>query len=333
MQLRRHARQVVLVRPLPARLELQQRRRARLLGRQRAHVDPDLRLRRLPARRDQADRADLAHRLPRRAALRRSRPPPSSTSTSSARPSPATRTSSSRSSTRARSSTGSSTSRCARSSMQHVLMRQGKMNDLVSFMDTNTSFYGTSVMSTFLGNHDVPRTIHFAEDTPVWTRRVGQRQGSQLVESAGAADQRQRLRAPRARLRRPVDQPRRAAHLLRRRDRPGRRGRSRQPPHDAVEPATRRRRTRCSPRCKKLGTIRAAHTALRRGDRTTLSYGDDTWVYQMVDGTDTVYVAINRSDAAVSVERPAVGHAHRSADRRHADRPDRDACRRAARAS
>ena len=44
--------------------------------------------------------------------------------------------------------------------------------------------------------------------------------------------------------------------------------------------------------------MRAAHTALRRGDRTTLSYGDDTWVYQMVDGTDSVYVAINRSDDA-----------------------------------
>ena len=40
---------------------------------------------------------------------------------------------------------------------------------------------------------------------------------------------------------------------------------------------------------------------MRRGDRTTLSYGDDTWVYQMVDGTDNVYVAINRSDAAASV--------------------------------
>ncbi|HEX8950320.1 MAG TPA: hypothetical protein VF945_00675, partial [Polyangia bacterium] len=52
---------------------------------------------------------------------------------------------------------------------------------------------------------------------------------------------------------------------------------------------------------KKLGTIRAAHTALRRGDRTTLSYGDDTWVYQMVDGSDRVYVAVNRSDSAVTV--------------------------------
>ena len=134
-----------------------------------------------------------------------------------------------------RCSTGSSTSRCARSSCRTCVMRQGKMHDLVGFMDTNTSFYGTSVMSTFLGNHDVPRTIHFAEDTPLWSRRVGQRQGSQLVESAGAAGERQRLRAARARLRRLVDQPRRAAHLLRRRDRPRRRRRSRQPPHDDLE--------------------------------------------------------------------------------------------------
>jgi hypothetical protein len=52
---------------------------------------------------------------------------------------------------------------------------------------------------------------------------------------------------------------------------------------------------------KKLGAIRAAHTALRRGDRTTLSTDDDSWVYRMADGSDTVYVAVNRSDGAKSV--------------------------------
>ena len=52
---------------------------------------------------------------------------------------------------------------------------------------------------------------------------------------------------------------------------------------------------------KKLGTIRKAHSSLRRGTRTTLSQSDDTWAYSMVDGTDTVYVAVNRADSAKSV--------------------------------
>jgi glycosidase len=54
-------------------------------------------------------------------------------------------------------------------------------------------------------------------------------------------------------------------------------------------------------RTKKLGAIRKAHSSLRRGNRTTLSQTDDTWVYSMVDGADTVYVAINRADSAKTV--------------------------------
>src|SRR5205823_12779604 len=49
-------------------------------------------------------------------------------------------------------------------------------------------------------------------------------------------------------------------------------------------------------RMKKLGTIRAAHAALRRGTRATLSQGTDTWAYSMTAGSDVVYVAVNRGD-------------------------------------
>jgi hypothetical protein len=52
---------------------------------------------------------------------------------------------------------------------------------------------------------------------------------------------------------------------------------------------------------KKLGASRAAHKALRRGDRTTLSSSDDTWAFKMADGTETVYVVVNRSDGAKTV--------------------------------
>ena len=49
-----------------------------------------------------------------------------------------------------------------------LLMRQGSMNDLAGFMDTNDDFYGAGIMSTFIGNHDIPRVVHLAEDTPLW---------------------------------------------------------------------------------------------------------------------------------------------------------------------
>lgn len=48
-----------------------------------------------------------------------------------------------------------------------VLMRQGSMGDLASFMDTNDGVYWSgAVMSTFIGNHDLPRVVHYAEDAP-----------------------------------------------------------------------------------------------------------------------------------------------------------------------
>ena len=54
-------------------------------------------------------------------------------------------------------------------------------------------------------------------------------------------------------------------------------------------------------RHKKLGQLRKAHPALRRGTRTTLSLADDTWAYSMVEGSDTVYVLLNRSDGDKTV--------------------------------
>jgi glycosidase len=47
---------------------------------------------------------------------------------------------------------------------------------------------------------------------------------------------------------------------------------------------------------RKAGSLRAAHPALRRGTRTTVVLEDWFWVYEVKDGTDDVYVAINRDD-------------------------------------
>ena len=48
-------------------------------------------------------------------------------------------------------------------------MRQEGMDGLAGFMDSNDGYYGANAaMSTFVGNHDLPRLIHLAEDTPMW---------------------------------------------------------------------------------------------------------------------------------------------------------------------
>lgn len=54
-------------------------------------------------------------------------------------------------------------------------------------------------------------------------------------------------------------------------------------------------------RVKKLADIRGKHPALRRGTRTTLHATDDTWAFARTTAGDTVYVAINRSDAPKEV--------------------------------
>ncbi|RYE82163.1 MAG: hypothetical protein EOO75_21110, partial [Myxococcales bacterium] len=50
-----------------------------------------------------------------------------------------------------------------------VLKRGSAMVDLARFVQTNDGYYGcNAVMSPFIGNHDIGRAIHVAEDTPLW---------------------------------------------------------------------------------------------------------------------------------------------------------------------
>ena len=139
-------------------------------------------------------------------------------------------------------------------------------------------------MSTFLGNHDVPRTIHFARGHAGVVRTCGPTAriatGSNQPTQPTSANAYERLALGFA-----VLWTNRGAPLIYYGDEIGLAG--------AGDPDNRRMmqwtgysaaQTALLAKVKKLGAIRAAHTALRRGDRTTLSYGDDTWVYQMVDG-------------------------------------------------
>jgi glycosidase len=52
--------------------------------------------------------------------------------------------------------------------VEKILLRQGSMSDLAGFMDANDATYWSGgTMSTFIGNHDLPRVIHYAEDNPL----------------------------------------------------------------------------------------------------------------------------------------------------------------------
>jgi glycosidase len=181
-----------------------------------------------------------------------------------------------------------------------ILMRQGKMGDLIGFMDSNTSYYGLSVMSTFVGNHDVPRAIHFAEDTPLWSDVWANGKDRNWTNTPAQPT----VQSPYDRLAVAftILMTNQGAPLIYYGDEIGLAG--------AGDPDNRRfmpwsgysaPQQSLLAKLQKLGTLRAVHSALRRGDRKTLASDDDSWVYVMSDGGDRVYVAVNRSDAAKSV--------------------------------
>jgi glycosidase len=190
--------------------------------------------------------------------------------------------------------------------VSNVVMRLGTMTDLSNFMNSNDYYYGSSaVMSTFVGNHDLPRVIHLAADNRLW----GDNQGADgkdrawnnqpgLVQELSAYE---RLANGFA-----VLLTNRGAPLIYYGDEIGLPG--------AGDPDNRRfmqwpgtnqinnaaltaNQTYLRDRLKKLLSIRNKHPALRRGVRTTISVSNDVWVYSRVTAGDTVYVAVNRSDS------------------------------------
>ena len=187
--------------------------------------------------------------------------------------------------------------------VQNILLRQGKMQDLQGLMDSNNTFYGSGLMSTFLGNHDVPRSIHFAQNSPIWTDPWADGKDKNFGASRpGVVSETEAYE--RMALGMAVLMTTRGVPLIYYGDEIGLAG--------AGDPDNRRVMDWNSAgynagqkllldRQKKLGAIRKAHTALRRGNRSTLSIGDDTWAYKMDDGSDLVYVLLNRSDSAKTV--------------------------------
>jgi len=178
-----------------------------------------------------------------------------------------------------------------------LLLGQEGMDALAGFMQSNEDYYGTdAVMSTFLGNHDLPRTIHLAQQPPVWTdpytdgKNVAWAGQPQLPTAQSAFD--------RMAMAFGVLFTQKGAPLIYYGDEIGLPGAGdpdnrrwmqftglsagQQSLHDAV---------------KKLLAIRAAHPALRRGGLTTLAANGATWVYSRKDAItgDAVYVVASPS--------------------------------------
>ncbi len=178
-----------------------------------------------------------------------------------------------------------------------LLTRTSGLNNLDAALGAYESYYGSSaLMSTFIGNHDVPRSIHFAESTPIsqdpWYGGK-ERAWTNQPELPSSVEPFERLANAFT-----VLFTVRGVPLVYYGDEIGMPG--------AGDPDNRRMMTWSGysagqqlllDRIKKLGAARKAHAALRRGTRTTLSSDQNTILYRMQSASDTVYVAINRSDS------------------------------------
>jgi glycosidase len=186
----------------------------------------------------------------------------------------------------------------------------GRLDGFASWMDANAGFYGAgAIMSTFIGNHDIPRAIHFA------SRQIGDcRAGSNASNgwNPSAFTQPTDVAAyERLSLAFAVMLTNPGVPLIYYGDEVGLAGggdpdnRRMMVFDDAALSAPQRA---LRERVRTLARIRAQNPVLGRGARTTLSADQDTWVYRM-SGCGAMFrdvvVAINRGDSARSVSVPA----------------------------
>ncbi len=185
--------------------------------------------------------------------------------------------------------------------LESIIARRAPMTALRDLVLSNDTFYGpNALMSPWIGNHDLGRVIHMAEDMPMW--------------NSGYADGKDRAFNNPPTLpayRRPFERIANAftflltspgVPLLYYGDDIGLPG--------GGDPDNRRfmqwsglsvDQQWLHSRVAALGALRKEHPALRRGTRTVLTATSETFVYAMSDGTETLYVAINRGDVEETV--------------------------------
>lgn len=189
-----------------------------------------------------------------------------------------------------------------------VFTAGGRLDSLASWMRGNDSSYGAdAIMTTWIGNHDIPRAIHFA------SRQIGNCREGSSPGNSWSSDYRQPAdAAPYERLgvAFAVLMTNRGIPLIYYGDEVGLAGggdpdnRRMMPWNDAALNAHQRA---LRDRVSALARIRAENPVIGRGRRETISADQDTWVYRLTGcGEDRrVTVAINRSDAERSVDVPA----------------------------
>jgi glycosidase len=181
-----------------------------------------------------------------------------------------------------------------------VMMRSGTMYDLEGFLAGNDGFYGAGIMSTFIGNHDVPRSIHFAQDVPLWSDPWADGKDKAWSGQPGLPAQQSAFERMANAFAILFTLP--GVPLIYYGDEVGMPG--------AGDPDNRRfmqwsgysqGQQLLKDRIAKLSAIRAAHPALRRGSRATLTVTGDTLAYSMTEGGDVVVVVVNRGDGSANV--------------------------------
>lgn len=184
--------------------------------------------------------------------------------------------------------------------LRTMLIKAGPMTDLNGFLTNNVTYYGNGIMSTFIGNHDIPRTIHFAQDTPVWgdpwaggkdrawTNLPGLPSGTSAFERMANAFT--------------LIYTIPGVPLVYYGDEIGLPG--------GGDPDNRRfmqwsgytaGQTLLKNHLTELGRIRKEHSALRKGTWSSVGANADTLAFRMQDNTETVYVVLNRADSPQSV--------------------------------
>lgn len=188
-----------------------------------------------------------------------------------------------------------------------VLTGSMGLDSFSSWMDGNDAFYGPeAIMTTWIGNHDIPRAIHFAS-REIGNCREGSNPGNgwdwRPAQPSDAAPY-ERLGVAFAIMMTSPGIP-----LIYYGDEIGLAGGG-DPDNRRMMPwsesSLNEHQRALRERVRALARLRAENRALTRGRRRTLSDSADTWVYTMGGcGGGDVTVAINRADSPNPVSIPA----------------------------